>query len=155
MILFFFKILTFVSHCTWRQNVYWVPPSRLCCLWSRVESCCAVIWNQSSWMAIIPVLKRTQEWGSMHECALISAHPQLRRRGRLWPLTLPEDYCGDFVIGEFYSTLIRIMSPPPTHRVCVFIHKLPAVLEYFKLVNNHYGCAVNWEKRIINSPEPS
>lgn len=71
-------------------------------------------------------------------------------------LTLPEDYCGDFVIGEFYSTLIRIMIPlHPTLCVCVFIRKLPAVLEYFKLVNNHYGCAVNWAKRIINSPEPS
>lgn len=31
---------------------------------------------------------------------------------------------------------------------------LPEVLHYFKLVNNHYGCAVERLKRIINSPEP-
>lgn len=29
------------------------------------------------------------------------------------------------------------------------------LLKYFKLVNNHYGCAVKWGKGIITSPEPN
>lgn len=40
-----------------------------------------------------------------------------------------------------------------SHAVGCYPEKLPEVLKCFKLVNNHYGCAAEWVKRIINSPE--
>ncbi|MEQ2255168.1 hypothetical protein ILYODFUR_011022 [Ilyodon furcidens] len=43
--------------------------------------------------------------------------------------------------------------PPSFHGPCVVSHQLPVLLKYFKLVNNHYGCAVKWRKGIITTPE--